>query len=122
LIQTQLVLGWSAAALAAALQRAHSTATREMARNGWRPSPALCPRGRPRVAGGCWVASAQQFADDVFRNVEVVGYLLDRGAIFVVLDNRGCLHPVVLPDGDAAELFRALWTSGQPDRLMSTDS
>jgi IS30 family transposase len=36
LLQTQLEMGWSSAAIAAELQRARSTITREMARNGWR--------------------------------------------------------------------------------------
>jgi len=50
LLQTQLVMGWSPAAIAAGLQRARSTITREMARNGWRATPARRPRGRPRKA------------------------------------------------------------------------
>jgi len=45
LIQTQLVLRWSPAAIAAGLQRARSTVTREMARNGWLPEPEIVQRG-----------------------------------------------------------------------------
>jgi IS30 family transposase len=52
LIQTQLVLRWSPAAIAAGLQRARSTITREVARNGWLPEPQIALRGRPRIAGG----------------------------------------------------------------------
>ncbi|HUV71176.1 MAG TPA: helix-turn-helix domain-containing protein [Terracidiphilus sp.] len=52
LLQTQLGLRWSPAAIAAGLQRARSTITREIARNGWLPEPEIALRGRPRVAGG----------------------------------------------------------------------
>src|ERR1035437_10704232 len=59
LIQTQLVLRWSPAAIAAGLQRARSTVTREMARNGWQPQAEIARRGRPRVAGGYRAEAAQ---------------------------------------------------------------
>jgi len=65
LLQTQLVMGWSPAAIAAGLQRARSTITREMARNGWRATPARRPRGRPRKAGGYRAAAAQQRAAEL---------------------------------------------------------
>jgi IS30 family transposase len=52
LIQTQLSMGFRAAAIAAALKRARSTITREMQRNGWRPEAARPDRGRPSIAGG----------------------------------------------------------------------
>jgi IS30 family transposase len=45
LLQTQLERGWSPATIAAGLQRARSTITREMARNGWRHESARRPRG-----------------------------------------------------------------------------
>ena len=51
LIQTQLVLRWSPAAIAAGLQRARTTVTCEMVRKGWQPEPKLARRGRPPVAG-----------------------------------------------------------------------
>src|ERR1039457_3843862 len=60
LLQTQLVMRWSPAAIAAGLQRARSTITREMARNGWLPEPEIALRGRPRVAGGYRAEAAQQ--------------------------------------------------------------
>jgi IS30 family transposase len=50
LIETQLMLGMSPAAIAAGLMRARSTVTREMHRNGWKPAWVHC--GRPTVAGG----------------------------------------------------------------------
>jgi len=62
LLQTQLEMGWSPAAIAAGLQRARSTITREMARNGWQPDLFPRLRGRPRKAGGYRAASAQQRA------------------------------------------------------------
>ena len=52
LIQTQLSMSWSPAAIAAGLQRARSTITREMARNGWKAEPEGIRRGRPPIAGG----------------------------------------------------------------------
>ncbi len=58
LLQTQLEMGWSPAAIAAGLQRARSTITREMARNGWLADPAVRQRGRPRKAGGYRAAAA----------------------------------------------------------------
>ena len=52
LIQTQLEMGLKAAAIARSLNRAASTVSRELRRNGWkRPSSTRGP-GRPAVAGG----------------------------------------------------------------------
>jgi len=62
MVQARLELGWSPAAIAAGLQRARSTITREMARNGWRPEPDRRQRGRPRKAGGYRAAEAHQRA------------------------------------------------------------
>jgi len=45
LLQTQLVLRCSPAAIAAGLQRARSTITREIARNGWLAEPEVTLRG-----------------------------------------------------------------------------
>jgi IS30 family transposase len=52
LIQTQLSMGFSPAAIAAGLKRARSTVTREMYRNGWRPAVQRAHLGRPPIAGG----------------------------------------------------------------------
>jgi IS30 family transposase len=65
LLQTQWEMGWSPAAIAAGLQRARSTITREMARNGWQAEPARRQRGRPRKAGGYRAAAAQQRAAEL---------------------------------------------------------
>jgi IS30 family transposase len=62
LLQTQLSMGWSPAAIAAGLQRARSTITREMARNGWRPRVLRTHIGRPPLAGGYYAPFAEQRA------------------------------------------------------------
>jgi len=90
LIATQLVLGWSPAAIAAGLQRARSTVTREMARNGWRPTSAPRPRGRPRIAGGYRAASAQQRAMALSLKPRVGRKLVPGNALWrIVLDRLG---------------------------------
>ena len=45
-LQTQLQMGWSPAAIAAGLQRARSTVTREMAHNGWKPASTATAQSR----------------------------------------------------------------------------
>ncbi len=62
LIQTQLSMGWSPAAIAAGLQRARSTITREMARNRWKPEAEGIRRGRPPIAGGYYASRAHRRA------------------------------------------------------------
>jgi len=57
LIQAQLSLRWSAAAIAAALDRSRSTITREIARNGW-----AVGAGGKRVAGAYIAARADHRA------------------------------------------------------------
>ena len=52
LIETQLKLGMSPAAIAAGLMRAPSTVTREMRRNGWLAPAELSRLGRASIAGG----------------------------------------------------------------------
>ncbi len=72
LLQTQLMMGWSPAAIAAGLQRARSTVTREMARNGWQARPAAPGRGRPRVAGGYRAVLAEERARNLAVKPRVV--------------------------------------------------
>ena len=52
LLQTQLSMGWRPAAIAAGLQRARSTISREMARNGWLAAASRPTLGRTPIAGG----------------------------------------------------------------------
>lgn len=54
-LQLQLQMGWRPAAIAAGLQRARSTITREMARNGWKPSSESTPQSR-RWGNGMYLA------------------------------------------------------------------
>lgn len=51
LIQTQLQQSFSPAAIAESLGRHRSSITRELARNGWKSTPAERPVGRPPLAG-----------------------------------------------------------------------
>jgi transposase, IS30 family len=62
LIQTQLSMSFSPAAIAAGLKRARSTVTREMKRNGWRPEWQRPDRGRPPIAGGYYARLAEKRA------------------------------------------------------------
>jgi IS30 family transposase len=54
-LQTQLQMGWSPAAIAAGLQRARSTVTREMARNGWKRASEATAQSR-RWGNGMYLA------------------------------------------------------------------
>ena len=62
LIQTQLSMGFSPAAIAAGLKRARSTISREMHRNGWRPAAERTHLGRPPIAGGYYAVFAEKRA------------------------------------------------------------
>lgn len=63
LIQAQLSIGCRPAAIAAGFQRAHSTITREMLRNGWRlPDPGPRQRGNPPIANGYYAIRANRRA------------------------------------------------------------
>ncbi len=62
LIETQLQLGMSPAAIAAGLMRAPSTVTREMRRNGWLPLAELSRLGRTRIAVGYRCVAADRRA------------------------------------------------------------
>jgi IS30 family transposase len=54
-LQTQLQLGLRPAAIAAGLNRARSTITREMTRNGWKPAALATPQSR-RWGNGMYLA------------------------------------------------------------------
>jgi len=69
LIETQLTLGMSPAAIAAGLMRARSTVTREMHRNGWKPD--RVDRGRAALAGGYRCVSADRRARRLTRQPRV---------------------------------------------------
>ncbi|WP_263351028.1 IS30 family transposase [Acidicapsa acidisoli] len=62
LIETQLKLGMSPAAIAAGLMRAPSTVTREIRRNGWLAPAELSRLGRTRIAGGYRCVAADRRA------------------------------------------------------------
>jgi IS30 family transposase len=83
LLQTQLVLRWSPAAIAAGLQRARSTITREMARNGRQPEPKIVLRGRPKVAGGYRAEVAHERANALSSKPRVVRKLVVGSALFM---------------------------------------
>lgn len=64
LIQLSLEAGNSIAEIGRSLDRATSTISRELSRNGWsQPSRGVRPRGRPTIAGGYRSCAAQQRAD-----------------------------------------------------------
>ena len=95
LLQTQLVLCWSPAAIAAGLQRARSTITREMARNGWVAEPEIAQRGRPRIAGGYRAEPAHKRACTLAAKPRVVRKLVAGSVLFglVVAHLRRGLSP-----------------------------
>jgi IS30 family transposase len=62
LLQTQLSMGWRPAAIAAGLQRARSSITREMLRNGWQAAPAVSPQSRRWGNGGYLARTAHRRA------------------------------------------------------------
>ncbi len=86
LIQTQLVLRWIPAAIAAGIHRVRSTITRKMARNGWLPEPEIALRGRPRMAGGYRAKAAQQRTVSLSAQPRVMRKLVVDSPLF---------HPVV---------------------------
>ncbi len=60
LIQTQLQQGFSPAMIAESLGRHRSSITRELARNGWEPTPTVRSVGRPPLSGGYSSSQANQ--------------------------------------------------------------
>ena len=110
LLQTQWVLRWSPAAIAAGLQRARSTVTREMARNGWLPEPEIALRGRPRVAGRYRAEAAHERAGTLACKPRVVRKLVVGSALFglvVAHLRRGLsLEQIAFTLGSMDELVR----------------
>jgi IS30 family transposase len=70
-LQLALERGLSQRAIAAELDRAPSTISRELARNGWRARPQPPPRGRPVQAGGYRAVAAQARAQQHARLARV---------------------------------------------------
>ena len=111
LIQTQLSMGWRPAAIAAGLQRARSTITREMRRNGWRPSAPGPRRGRPPLAGGYYAPFAEVRARRLRRKPRVARKLVPGTALWdrVLTHLRRRLSP--------AQIARTLARMPDPVRL-----
>jgi IS30 family transposase len=85
LIQAQLSMCWSPAAIAAGHQRARSTITREMARNHWKPFRQGTTRGRPPVAGGYDAARAHRRARRLHRKPRLARRLVPGNALWVIV-------------------------------------
>ncbi len=83
LIETQLTLGMSAAAIAAALMRARSTVTREMLRNGWKLQ--AVHRGRPTIAGNYRAVQANRRARMLAVKPRVLRKLVPGNPLWIVV-------------------------------------
>ena len=85
LLQTQLSMGWRPAAIAAGLQRARSTISREMARNGWLPADSRPLLGRTPIAGGYRARIADRRAVLLHRAPRVLRILHPSAALWPIL-------------------------------------
>src|ERR1700690_2404707 len=83
LIETQLTLGMSPAAIAAGLMRARSTVTREMHRNGWKLSSLHCRR--PTVAGGYRCVLADRRARVLASRPRVLRKLVPDNPLWIIV-------------------------------------
>jgi IS30 family transposase len=94
-IQTQLQLGLRPAAIAAGLNRARSSITREMARNGWKPSGRSSPQSRRWGNGGYLARTADLRAVGLHRKPRVLRKLVPGSALwqFVLCQLRRHLSP-----------------------------
>ncbi len=96
MIQLSLEQGCTLRAIALSVQRAPSTISRELKRNGW-CNPATLPpkRGRPPVAGGYRAPAAQQRADALARAPRSAPRLAPDGPLWghVVRLLRACHSP-----------------------------
>ena len=83
MIQLSLEQGCTLRAIAGSVQRAPSTISRELKRNGW-SNPAAEPRkrGRPPVAGGYRAPAAQQRADTLVRTPRIASRLAPAGSLW----------------------------------------
>ena len=83
MIQLSLEQGCTLRAIARSVQRAPSSISRELTRNGWR-NPATAPRkrGRPAVAGGYCAPHAQQRADALARMARYPSRLAQDGPLW----------------------------------------
>ncbi len=83
MIQLSLEQGCTLRAIARSVQRAPSSITRELKRNGWNnPGAEPTKRGRPRVAGGYRATLAQQRADALARNARCPSRLAQDGPLW----------------------------------------
>ena len=82
LIQTQLMMGFKPAAIAAGLKRARSTVTREMHRNGWKPVAQVSGQSRRWGNGGYLARTAQQRAHRLHVKARVVRKLAPGAALW----------------------------------------
>ena len=85
LLQTQLSMGWRPAAIAAGLQRARSTISREMARNGWLAAASRPTLGRTPIAGGYRVTLAHRRAVLLHRAPRVLRMLHPSAPLWPIL-------------------------------------
>src|SRR5664280_519615 len=109
LIETQLMLGMSPAAIAAGLMRARSTVTREVHRNGWKP--ARVHRGRPTVAGGYRALQASRRARVLAVKPRVLRKLIPGNPLWIIVVDH--LRQGLSP----AQIARTLGRMPDPVRL-----
>ena len=83
MIQLSLEQGCKLRAIARSLQRAPSSISRELRRNGWCNPATLPPKpGRPPLAGGYRASLAQQRADDMARTARCPSRLTHDGPLW----------------------------------------
>jgi IS30 family transposase len=105
LIQAQLSIGWRPAAIAAGHQRARSTITREMLRNGWRlPDPGPRQRGHPPIANGYYAIRANRRAQLLHMAPRVLRKLAPSSPLWPILIHH--LRQGLSPEQIASTLAR----------------
>jgi len=87
MIQLSLERGCTLRAIARSVQRAPSSISRELSRNGW-SNPARAPkkRGRPPVAGGYRAPLAQERADELARQPRCPSRLVSTGPLWASVE------------------------------------